>query len=180
MTQPPSSSPGAGVCWYLVRTKVRAESFAQTQLERQGYVVCYPRAVRIVRCRGRALERIEPLFPRYVFVRLDVVRQSLGPVRNTFGVSEIVRFGEKYAVIPERVVCALIDNADPVSGLHRLKEPRFVRGAPVHVSGGAFGGLEGVFERYEGEQRVLILLEVLGRQTRICMQAHQVVAGHAY
>ena len=176
----PASSGSGETRWYLVRTKARSESIAQGQLERQGYDVYYPRAVRLTRCRGRAFERVEPLFPRYVFVRLNVARQSLGPVRSTIGVSEIVRFGEKYAVIPEPVVSTLIDNADRVSGLHRLTEPRFVRGAPVHVSGGAFGGLEGVFERYEGEQRVLILLEVLGRQTRICMQANQVVAGHTY
>lgn len=166
--------------WYLVRTKVRGEGIAQFQLERQGYTVYYPRVVRPVRCRGRALERVEPLFPRYVFVRVDVVRQSLGPVRYTFGVSEIVRFGERYAAIPDQVIRALMDRADPASGLHALKEPRFVRGAAVRVAGGVFGGLEGVFERYEGEQRVLILLEVLGRQTRIRMQAHQVVAEPAF
>ena len=174
-----ASSGGSETRWYLVRTKARGESIAQGQLERQGYAVYYPRAASLVRCRGRLRERIGPLFPRYVFVRLDVVRQSLGPVRNTFGVSQIVRFGERFSVIPDQVITKLIDRAEPATGLHRLKEPRLARGAPVRVSGGAFDRLEGVFERYDGEQRVLILLEVLGRQTRIRMQAHQVIAERA-
>jgi len=58
--------------WYLVHAKRAAESIAQENLERQGYVVYYPRLMRARRVRGRWTECIEALFPRYLFVQVGV------------------------------------------------------------------------------------------------------------
>jgi transcriptional antiterminator RfaH len=132
--------------------------------------------LRTVRCKGRLVKRVVALFPRYLFVRLEEGRQSLAPVRSSLGVSDVVRFGTNYAVVPGKVVRDLRAREEPASGLHRLvgSEP-FVRGAPVRVWTGPLDGLEGVFERHDGAERVIVLLSLLGQETRACVPIQFVV-----
>ncbi len=165
--------------WYAVLCKPRREEVAEANLQRQGYRVCLPRLATQRRRNGKWIDVVEPLFPRYLFLQLDVERRSLSPVRSTVGVSYIVRFGAEYATVLDEIVQGLINRADPQTGLHQLRQPLFVRGAHVWVSGGPLDRLEGVFERYEGEERVLILLELLGQGTRVRMPVDQVIPGLA-
>ncbi len=81
-----------------------------------------------------------------------------------------MRFGDDYAVVPDAVIRTLQAREDPVSGLHRLADAApFARGAPVRISARPFAGLEGVFERYDGAKRVIVLLSLLGHGARVCV-----------
>jgi transcriptional antiterminator RfaH len=158
----------SGLSWFLIFTKPAGEQVAQSNLERQGYRVYYPRLLRPSLLRGHWTDRIVSLFPRYLFVQLDSARQSLAPVRSTLGVSAIIRFGHEAAVVPSGIVDALIERADPESGLHRLaNDAQFRPGARVSVIAGAFQGLDGVFEREAGDERAVVLLDLLGRSTPV-------------
>lgn len=166
--------------WYLVRTKRAREATAQAQLERQGYQTYLPRFVQSVKRAGRWRERIAALFPGYLFVRVDEGQQALGPVRSTVGVANVVRFGAKYATVPDTLVAGLIARADAETGLHRLQAPSLPpAGARVTVSSGPFDGLEGIYERECGEDRVLVLLNLLGRSTRVQLPIDAIVPGKA-
>lgn len=150
--------------WYLIHTKPLSEGLAQANLERQGYEVYLPRAIQGVRYKGRWQDRIVALFPRYLFLRLSEGLQSLGPVRFTMGVASVVRFGSKYTTVPDQVICDLLTRADSATGLHRLGRAwRLAAGAPVRIRNGPFDGLDGVFEREAGAERVVVLLNLLGQ-----------------
>ncbi len=89
---------GAGAvlhAWFLVQTKPAAEKSALEHLERQGYRVYHPRLLQRALRRGRWLDRIVSLFPRYVFVQVDVGPPVAAPIRSTVGVANVVRFGAK-------------------------------------------------------------------------------------
>jgi transcriptional antiterminator RfaH len=164
--------------WYLIRAKRARELLARSNLERQGYEVYFPRLAVSVRDRHR--DRIVPLFPGYLFLRLNEGTQSLGPVRSSVGVAGVVRFGSRYAVVPEPVIQDLRMRADPASGLHRLaSRPSLLRRAIVTVTAGPFSGLEAVFEREAGSKRVVVLLKLLGAHAQINLPAEFVVASHA-
>jgi len=151
--------------WYLVHTKPLAESTAQVNLERQGYATYLPRLMHIARRQQRWLESIVPLFPRYLFLQLNAGRQSLRPVHSTVGVSNIVRFGMCCAVVCDEVIEELRSRADPATGLHRLQAAaRFARGTRVRITAGPFCGINGIFERADSAERVLILLNLLGQE----------------
>src|SRR5256886_3070441 len=136
--------------WYLVHTKPLSEAIAQKNLERRGYEVYCPRLEQTVRRKHGWQVRIEALFPRYLFLRIDSDRQTLSPVRSTLGVATVVRFGAEFAIVPDRVVCDLCPRADPESGLHRLNGAmKCVRGSAVTIVASAFDGLEGIFDRSE-------------------------------
>jgi transcriptional antiterminator RfaH len=154
--------------WYLLRSKRAAEFHAQENLERQGYGVYFPRLCRPRRVRGSWRERIEPLFPSYLFVQADTDRQVLAPIRSTLGVATLVRFGSEYRPVPDDVVEALKRRESPDTGLHRLDiDAAFWPGERVRIEAGPFEGLEGVFQRSAGKDRVVILLQVLGIETSV-------------
>lgn len=162
--------------WYLIYTKPTAEGLAQANLVRQGFEVYFPRVLQKAHRAGRWMERLGALFPRYVFVRVNEDRQSLAPVRSTVGISGVVKFGGNYTVVPNAVVEELQRRADPDSGLHRLKSfLPFSPGLPIRVANGPFAGLEGVFQRELGQERVLVLLKVLGQGSGVRIPIDSIV-----
>jgi transcriptional antiterminator RfaH len=163
--------------WYVVQTKRWAEATAQTNLERQGYEVYFPRAVQLVPRDGQWLRRIVALFPRYVFLRLNEGSQALNPVRSTLGVAGVVRFGSCYSVVPDAIIHELRARADPHSGLHTLSRATpLAAGTPVTVRAGPFSGLSGVFERQAAADRVVVLLRLLGHDASVCVPFAAVAA----
>ena len=162
--------------WFLILTKPAGENTAKANLERQGYRVYHPRLLSPALYRGRWIERIVSLFPRYLFIQLDAANQSLAPVHSTLGVASIVRFGAEATVVPGSVVDGLIHRADPQTGLHRLSRERiFEPGAAIRVIAGAFEGLEGIFERDGGNDRVVVLLKLLSQNTPVRVPSRFVV-----
>ncbi len=154
--------------WFVVHTKPRQEAEARAQLERQGYPVYFPQ-LRLPRLRrSRWAEVVEPLFPRYLFVAVEVGEQALAPVGSTRGVSAVLRFGPRYAEAPPELVATLRarENQD---GLHVLADSALARGDRLRVLAGPFEGFEAVFEAHSGPERARVLLEVLGRQTEVTL-----------
>ena len=162
--------------WYAVFTKPRQEDAAVEHLERQEFSVWLPKIEHAVRHRGRWVDRIEPLFPRYLFLQADAGEQDLSTVRSTRGVTGLVRQGVEPAVVPEQVIAFLRETADPDTGLHHIGErARFKRGDRVRVIEGPFEGLEGVLLKEKGEDRVLVLLAILGGQRNVALSAEQLI-----
>lgn len=162
--------------WYLVYSKPRQEKLAEINLERQGYRVWLPR-MRVSRRRsGRWIEAIEPVFPRYLLIRLDAGGDNFAPIRSTRGVSGLVRIGMEPAVVPDPVVERLRGAADPASGLLLPELAELRSGDPVEIIDGPFRGLRGIFQARSGEERVLILLNILGQANRVKLSSHQVAA----
>jgi transcriptional antiterminator RfaH len=141
-------------------------------LLRQGFELYFPEVASRVRARGRWIERIAPLFPRYLFVRFAPGRQALAPIRSTLGVSGIVCFGNEYARVPARVIENLRARAEAATGLHRLADEKPMEpGAAVRIVAGTFDGLDGIFVRPAGAERVVVLLELLGAATQVRVPA---------
>jgi transcriptional antiterminator RfaH len=153
--------------WYAVCCKPRQEAVAEENLLRQGYHVYLPRIRNTHRRRGQWIDKVEPLFPRYLFIRIDTTVRSTAPVRSTRGVSGLVRQGALPAVVPDAVMAAVMQRADADSGLHRNDRPLFSEGEPIRLVQGPLAGLEGVFSEEDGEKRVIVLLELLGKANKI-------------
>jgi len=163
--------------WYLIHTKPCGEALAQENLERQGFETYLPRMAFTTRRQGR--RSVAPLFPRYLFLQLEEGRQALSPVRSSVGVSAVVRFGLRYAVVPDEIIEELRRRADPQTGLHHLAARALVPGEPVQVAAGALEGLSGVFERHAGPDRVVVLLRLLGREAAVHVATECVRSGRA-
>ena len=151
--------------WYLVYAKPRQEELAKTNLERQGFETYLP-LIRIARRRlGRRVIRIEPMFPRYLFIRLDKIHDNWAPIRSTFGVSKLVRFGSEPTPVPDDLIKALHarDDRNGIQDrpLHDLKI-----GEKVRIEEGPFMGYEGIFLAASSRERVIVLLNIVGKHAK--------------
>ena len=159
--------------WYLVYTKPRQETLAQANLERQGYGVYLPKVRLMRRRRGHQEAVVEPLFPRYLFIHLDTQNDNWGPIRSTFGVASLVRFGAELAQVPDALV-AHLKAQEGQEGLHEWAEPKMKVCDRVQVAEGPLKGLEGILLANSGKERVMILLDMLGKEIRTHLEAGQI------
>ncbi|HLA33671.1 MAG TPA: transcriptional activator RfaH [Rhodocyclaceae bacterium] len=161
--------------WYVAMTKPRQEKLAQENLLRQGYGVYYPQIKRLKLIRKRQQEQIEAMFPRYLFVQPASEQHSIAPIRSTFGVTSLVRFGQTPAVMQTATLMRIrrfetLQNAADFDELNPFRP-----GSKVAVVEGPLAGLEGLVSE-NAKDRVVVLMGLLGQDTRVNLSVHQIVA----
>jgi transcriptional antiterminator RfaH len=62
---------------------------------------------------------------------------------------------------------ALVESANPDTGLLHPREDLFKPGATVTIVNGPLAGLEAIFKAHDGEARSIILLELLGKTQQL-------------
>ena len=162
------SSALSTLSWYLVHTKPRQEDIALANLQRQGYD-CYLPQMRIERIRRRKAEvATEPMFPRYLFIRLDSSDQgkSWSPIRSTLGVSQLVHFGARAAKVDDTLVDLLRQRERVLP-----TEAMFNSGDSVVIADGPFAGIEAIYQTNDAERRAFILLEILAKPVSMHIDA---------
>ncbi len=161
---PEEAAPDRG--WYLIYTKPRQEEIAVRHLDRQHYEIFLPRIRQVRRRRGQRVSRIEPMFPRYLFISLDTQRDNWGPIRSTVGVSHLVKFGNKPAQVPAAFVDLLIAHGDE-NNVHQVDVEELQPGGRIRICDGPLMGYEGVFVARTSRERVTILLDIVGKPSRL-------------
>jgi len=152
--------------WYVVRTKVRQEHEALNQLSRQNFVCFYPRMLVRRKRNHRYVHMVEAMFKNYLFVKLDLSLHNIAPIRSTRGVQGLVRFGGKLVPVPAAIIRALKSRVDE-NQIYINDAEQFNRGQKVVLELGSFAGLEAIFCESKGENRALLLINLLGRMQQI-------------
>ena len=152
--------------WYLVHTKPRQEHCALENLERQGYPCYLPTRPTEKLHQGSLSISNEPLFPRYLFIRLEQgdTAKSWAPIRSTKGVNRLVSFGIEPAKVDERLIEVL--RAQEAS-MQAEPESLFKRGERVRLMEAPFAGIEGIHQMPDGDRRVIVLIEILSKSVQL-------------
>ncbi len=161
--------------WFVVRTQVRAEEKAAHHLANQGFVPYLPRYRRRVRHARRDAMVLRPLFPGYLFVHLDPTQCRWRSINGTVGVREILCNGDSPLPVPTCIIDEIKAREDE-SGAVKLSAPRFVRGQAVRLLEGPLADLSGLFEEMRDENRVVLLVSLLGRKVRMQVPTAAVAA----
>ncbi len=144
--------------WYLIKIKPRQEKIAIANLENQNYQVYCPFAL--------INNRNQFLFPGYLFINLDNESQDWSPIRSTKGVLNFVRFGLNFAKIPDKVIDLITQNekntANKISNINHFR-----KGDKVQITDGVFKSCVAIFQSVKSDERVLILLNLLGQEQTI-------------
>jgi transcriptional antiterminator RfaH len=162
--------------WYVIQTQINAEAMAARNLLSQGFDIYLPRYLKR-RSHARKIEKVAaPLFPRYMFVRIDVATQRWRSVQSTYGVSHLVLNGSDPAPVAGQVIQALRAREDSSGYVTLDDRPKFAIGERVRVLAGVFIEHRGLFDGMADRDRVAILLELLGRKVRVSLEADLVAA----
>jgi len=147
--------------WYLVKTKSRQENIAQKNLENQDYNVYCPFA--------EINNKQVVLFPGYIFIYLDNKSQDWSPIRSTKGVLHLVRFGLNYAKIPNNIIEFIKTNQ--LNTAEKLKNlSKFKVGDKVQITEGVFKNCIAIFKSYKPDERVVLLMNLVGQQQNITIK----------
>lgn len=157
--------------WYAVEAKPHKADLVVANLRHQGIVHYQPR----LEIPGRHRTRVVPLFPGYLFARMESVSDSVR-VRYTPGVRRLVGSTNRPTPISEEVVDFIRAREGEDGVIHPSGLFDFLPHQKARVRGGALDGLEVLFEGYLPDgKRVEILLEVLGRQVRTVIPADRLM-----
>lgn len=152
--------------WYALMSKPQKDAYAEEQLNNQGYVTYRPLAVRERRRGGKMIRVTESLFPRYLFIYLDTVNDNWAPIQSTYGVSSLVKFGNTPLSVPETLIDQLKHQENQFQG-KAVDLDLFQKGDVVTIGSGSFEGLSAVFERYSGEERVILFMNILNERAKV-------------
>lgn len=155
--------------WYLIHAKPRQEARALDNLQRQGFEAWLPMITLEKLLRGRITRVTEPMFSRYLFIRLDTQTSNWAPIRSTLGVSRLVTFGSVPARVPDELVAAL--RAAPPPPLRRVLQA----GDEVVFAEGPLQGLRGIFQSHDGEARAMVLIELLSKPQTLAVELAQLL-----
>jgi transcriptional antiterminator RfaH len=160
--------------WFAVHTHPQAEQWARDQLSAQGFRVFLPQYLRKWTHARRVVRKPYPLFPRYLFVEINLAVQRWRSVNGTFGVSRLVGSDDGPTPVASGIVEELMRRRDEMGMIKLAAGPRFAVGDKVRILGGAFASVLGLFEGLADRDRVLILIDLLGRKVRVTLDAPSV------
>ena len=148
--------------WFLLQTKSKQENRAVENLERQGVDSFCP-MIRVEKLsRGSRVVKQEALFPGYLFVHFDQESVSSTTVRSTRGVSHFVTSAGAPVKVPESLISQLRQRTDPDNEETVSSLPR--KGDWLQIVDGPFRGLNAVFSQPDGNQRAIVLINLLNQQ----------------
>lgn len=155
-------------CWYLAQLRPQSHQVALRNLDRQGFETFLPR-IELTRRHGTGFStRAQPLFPGYIFIEFDVLRDDWHKINSTSGVSRIVSFGGRPALVPKEIITSLLARADQ-NGLISSASTTEV-GSEVKLLTGPFADFVAKVDVIEPDRRVWMLIEILGRTTKVCVE----------
>ena len=125
--------------WFAVAAKPRQEQVAEVNLNRQGYHTVLPLIEARKRLQNKWTTVTEPLFSGYLFVRLELGKDNLAPIRSTLGCRDLVRIGPGLVPVPDAVMTPLLSS----SSSPKTSDVLFSEGDEVAVASGVFAGLRG-------------------------------------
>jgi transcriptional antiterminator RfaH len=100
-----------------------------------------------------------------MFIRFDRANTEWAKINNTYGVSRLITFSSILRSVPSTFVDSLMkryDLSDKLLPIQKLK-----KGDQVTVLNGPFANFIATVEKYEADQRIWVLMDLMGRKTKI-------------
>lgn len=148
--------------WVVVESHAGKETFAKFHLQKQGFEVYLP--MRLTRGRdGRG--GVKPFFPRYQFVTVGPDVRRWQSIFSTLGVKRVFCTGERPIGVRNEFIESI--RAQEVEGLLSVGVGLTV---PCPYSNGdkvLMGAVEAVFLERVDDRRAQILVQLLGRESRV-------------
>ena len=151
--------------WFVIQFKPNSHHQARKNLTRQGFDTFLPLHDITLRKSSRFVSSNKPLFPGYMFVSFDKTETKWHKINNTYGVSRLITFNSILKSIPTTFVENLMKRYDLSGNL--LPVEKLNKGDQVKILNGPFANFIATVEKYEDDQRIWILMDLMGRKSKI-------------
>jgi transcriptional antiterminator RfaH len=160
--------------WLAVNTHPHREHIAIENLSRQDFETYCPLIQRQVRHARRTRHVMRPLFPGYVFVRINPDLQRWRPILSTFGVRSLVRCGDRLSFIEDGFVAGL--RARELDGIIIKPAEPYQLGQQVRMRSGPFDGLVATIIEMDEKDRLVVLMDLLNQSVKVRVAATDICA----
>ena len=151
--------------WYLLKTKPRKEEIAELNLENQGIEYFLPRFTN-----GKREGKV--IFPRYIFIK-PKMGDTFQSIRSTRGISDFVRFEMAFANTSDETIDELKEAIDSMND--RMNQTNLhQKGEEVFIKSGPFKDFNAIFEKYDADQSVIVLINFLRHQQRVKIKTEMI------
>ncbi|MGZ5916982.1 MAG: transcription termination/antitermination protein NusG [Methyloceanibacter sp.] len=158
--------------WAVINTQPHRERIALENLQRQEFTPYCPIVKRRLRHARRVVDVLRPLFPGYLFVKINPEVERWRPMLSTFGVRNVVRCHDKVSLLDDAFVQAL--RAREVEGVISRPQSPYQIGQEVRISGGAFDGLVATIVEMHAQDRLTVLMQILSRAVNVRIDEDQI------
>ena len=159
--------------WFVVYSKAQKEGVAEFQLRLKGLDVFFPRL--LLPRFSRKRKRIVPLFPNYLFVRINLATEYYDVLWSP-GVRCFVSFNDIPMPLDDGVLESFMRLANSEQVIRA--RPDLKVGQEVRIAGGAFDGLVGMLQNApDAKGRVKLLMKLLSREIEVEAPVHLVASG---
>lgn len=148
--------------WYVLQLKPGQGERALENLQNQDIRCFYPKVTVEKIHGGRRQKKLEPLFPGYMFIKMEQTDPLWAKLRSTRGVSRVVGFANKPLPLRDDVIDKIRESLDVVSEQGGIRQ-----GQTLEISEGPFKGLSAIFQSYDGTERAIVLIEFMQRQQSV-------------
>lgn len=159
--------------WFVAQLKPQGLRRAEENLARQGFLSFCPKRQESLVRGGRRLTRDAPLFPGYLFVHFDPAVSGWSSINATRGVTRLILSDiRRPTPLPEPFMAGLIARCDARG---RIGAPQDLKvGDRIRVISGPFADTVARIETLEEGERLGILMDLMGRETRISLAGDRV------
>lgn len=159
--------------WYVAYTQPKGEKIAVENLQRQGFHSYCPQYKTFKKTSAGTLFLLGIMFPRYVFFKPGDERLSISGARSTRGVSFVLSFGGRPALLKDTELQTLRQFEEQQNQRDPADISPFQPECKVRLLDRSLNGLEGLVQSVSGK-RVWVLLELLGRQNLVSVDHSQI------
>jgi transcription antitermination factor NusG len=149
--------------WFALQVRSRHEQGVADHLDGKGYELFLP----LYKCRKRWSDRVKeveaPLFPGYLFCRLNP--QDRLPILKTPGVIQVVGSNRTPIAVDQHEIEAI--QAMVASGIPNQPWPFLAMGDRVRIESGPLSGLEGILVEFKGNHRLVLSVTLLQRSVAV-------------
>ena len=118
------------------------------------------------------MTRIKPLFPGYMFVRIQSDGAHWHKINSTIGVSRLICQDGVPIRVPPEVVSGLLSRCDSYGKI--LPPSELKLGDCVEIQSGALANFIATVETIDSDKRIWVLMSIMGQVTRVQVASKQI------
>jgi transcription antitermination factor NusG len=158
--------------WYALQTAPRHEKKVSFELAAKAIDCFLPTVSTMRQWSDRRRVIVEPLFTGYVFARLVQDSADRIAVLRTNGVIGLVGMRGVGTPIPENEIYSIQQIME--TRIPFASHPYLSIGRRVRIRGGAFDGIEGILQSINGDQKLVVSVELIQRSLSLTISGCRV------
>lgn len=160
--------------WYAIQTKHTKEFQAELNLINQNYITYLPKILECVKSRKQIKKILKPLFPNYLFVLIDSLKDNWLKINYTRGVKKIVDFDGNLTHVPEETINEL--KSKEVKGSISLSKIATLNlGVLCKINNNSFFNCLCNIEKIYKNNKVQVLLNFSGNKIKYLVSREDIV-----